>query len=59
MVSGKLSPGKLPPVRVRVWFRISVRIRVEGQFSSLAIFLEPFLMGNFSDGLIIRFTIRQ
>ena len=30
-----------PPVRVRVWFRISVRIRAGGQFSSGAIFLEP------------------
>ena len=30
-----------PPVRVRVWFRISVRIRAGGQFSSRAIFLEP------------------
>ena len=30
-----------PPVRVRVWFRVSVRIRVGGQFSSGAIVLEP------------------
>ena len=27
----------------RVWFRISVRIRAGGQFSSEAIFLEPFV----------------
>ena len=33
--------GKLPPFRVRVWFRISVRIRTDGQFSSGANFLEP------------------
>ena len=25
--------GKLPPVRVRVWFKIKVRIRVGGEFS--------------------------
>ena len=30
-----------PLVRVRVWFRVSVRIRVWGQFSSGAIALEP------------------
>ena len=37
------SPGKLPPlpVRVRVWFRISVRIRAGGLFSLGTIFLEP------------------
>ena len=41
-MSGKLPPRKIgPPVRVRVWFRISVRIRAGGQFSSGAIFLEP------------------
>ena len=34
--------GKLPPVRVRVWFRISVRIRAGGKFSSEAIFLDSF-----------------
>ena len=33
-----------PPVRVRVWFRISVRIRAGGQFSSGVIFLEPFYL---------------
>ena len=27
--------GKLPPVRVRVLFRVSVKIRVWGQFSSM------------------------
>ena len=31
----------MPPVRVRVWFRVSVRIRVGGQLSSGAIVLEP------------------
>ena len=32
-VSGKLPPWKfVPPVRVRVWFRISVRIRAGGSF---------------------------
>ena len=31
-----------PSVRVRVWFRISVRIRAGRQFSSGSIFLEPF-----------------
>ena len=31
----------MPPVRVRVWFRVSVRIKVGGQFSSGAIVLEP------------------
>ena len=29
-----------PPVRIRVWFRISVKTRVKGQFSSGAIVLE-------------------
>ena len=35
--------GKLLPVRVSVWFRVSVKIRVGGgsQFSSGAIVLEP------------------
>ena len=38
----KWCPENCPPVRVRVWFRISVRIRAgRGQFSSGAIFLEP------------------
>ena len=37
------------PVRVRVWFRISVRIRAGGQFSSGAIYLEPsFLVDMFN-----------
>ena len=35
------SRGKLPPGQVKVWFRISVRIRAGGQFSLGAIFLEP------------------
>ena len=41
----KIAPEEnCPLVRVRVWFRISVRIRAgEGQFSSGAIFLEPLL----------------
>ena len=30
-----------PLVRVRIWFRISVRIKAGEQFSSRAIFLEP------------------
>ena len=30
-----------PLVRVRIWFRIRVTIRVEGQFSLWAIALEP------------------
>ena len=34
------------PIRVRVWIRISVRIRAGGQFSSGAIFLEPFFAGR-------------
>ena len=42
-LSGKLPSRKnCPPVRVRVWFRISIRIRAGGQLSSGAIFLEPF-----------------
>ena len=38
--------GKLPPVGVSVWVRIRVRIRVEGQFSSGAIALEPDIHVN-------------
>ena len=39
----KIAPEEnCPPVRVRVWFRIRVRIRAGGQFSSGAFFLEPF-----------------
>ena len=38
----KIAPKEnCPPVRVRVWFRISVRIKAGEQFSSGAIFLEP------------------
>ena len=46
-MSGKLPPGKIappppiPPLRVRVWFRIRVRIRVGEQFSAVKIVLEP------------------
>ena len=36
--------GKLPPVRVRVWFTISVRISAGGQLSSGGIFLEPLII---------------
>ena len=36
--------GKLTLVRVRVWFRIIVRIRAVGQFSSGAILLEPLIL---------------
>ena len=34
-----------PPVRIRVWFRVSVKIRfgAGGQFSSGAIVLEPIM----------------
>ena len=32
----------LPPVRVRVWFRVSIKIRVGEQFSSREVVLEPF-----------------
>ena len=38
-------PENFPPreiVRVSVWFRISVRIRAGGQFSSEVFFLEPW-----------------
>ena len=35
-------PDNCPPVRVRVWFRVSVELRVAGQFSSGAIVLEPY-----------------
>ena len=49
MVSGQFPPKKIAPspVRVTVWFRVMVRIRVGGggrggvQFSSGAIVLEP------------------
>ena len=30
-----------PPVRVRVWFRVNVRIKVGGKFSLGAIVLKP------------------
>ena len=45
-------PDNGPPVGVRVWFRVSVRIRVGGEFSSGAYVLEPFfLMGIFLNHL--------
>ena len=31
-----------PPFRVRVWFRVSVRIKIGRQFSSRALVLESF-----------------
>ena len=34
------------PARVRIWFRVRIRIRVEGQFSSGEIVLEPFQVNN-------------
>ena len=38
----KIAPEEnCSPVRVRVWFRVSVRIRVGGNFLQGAIFLEP------------------
>ena len=33
-------------VRVGIWFRVRIRVRVEGQFSSGAIVLEPFQVNN-------------
>ena len=30
-----------PPIKVRIWFRVSLRINVGRQFSSEAIVLEP------------------
>ena len=42
VASGKLPTRKIAPVRLKIWFRISVRIRAGGQFSSGEIFLEPF-----------------
>ena len=43
--AGKIAPEEnCSPVRVRVWFRISVRTRAGGQFSSGAIFLELFML---------------
>ena len=38
---------QLPPSRLRFWFRISVRNRVGGQFSSEEIVLEPTLTLDF------------
>ena len=38
--------GKLPPVSVSVWFRVSVKIKVGGQFSSGTIVLEPYYMNT-------------
>ena len=35
-------PENCPSVRVRFWFRVSVKIRVGGQFSSGTIELELF-----------------
>ena len=48
MVLGRLPPRKIaPPVRVSVWFRISVRIRAGGgQFSMGAVFLEPISIAD-------------
>ena len=44
----KIAPEEnCPPVRVRVWFRISVRISAGGQFYAGAIFLEPFSMSPY------------
>ena len=42
--------GKMAPVRVRVWFRISVKIRVGGggQFSLRAIVLELLPLATFA-----------
>ena len=43
----KITPEEnCPPVRVTAWIRISVRIRAGWQFSSGAIFLEPFFAGR-------------
>ena len=57
-MSGKLPRRKIgPPVRLRVWFRISVRIRAGGQFSSEAIFLEPFSQGCYLKMLFQRKTL--
>ena len=40
-VSGQLSPRKIaPPVRVRVWISVRVRVRAGGQFSLGVIVLE-------------------
>ena len=43
-------PENCPPIRVRVWFRVGVRIRLGGQFSSGAIVLEP---KNFKNGVVL------
>ena len=40
-VSVHWCPENCPAVRVRFWFKINVRIRAGGQFSSGVIFLEP------------------
>ena len=51
-----------PPVRVRVWFTTSLRIRAGGggggQFSSEAIFLDPFkqLVQHFNDKISCTFS---
>ena len=37
---GNFSRGKFPLVRVKIWFRVSVKTSIWGQFSSGAIFLE-------------------
>ena len=37
------SEENCPPVRVRVWVKVRVSFRVEGEFSSGAIVLEPFV----------------
>ena len=43
-------------VRVRVWFRVSVKIRVRGQFSSGAIVLEPIGKCHRNISVLINFS---
>ena len=54
-------PGQLPPrkiahqFKVRVWFRLSVRIKVRGQFPPRASCLEPIMrMKNVNNFQIAR-----
>ena len=57
LVSGKLPPRKIAlPSQVRVWFTISVRIRAGGQFSSEAVFLEPWDYIDVHNSLRITFA---
>ena len=59
VVSGQLPPRKIPPIRVRVWCSVSVKIRVRGDnFPRGGIVPKPFQIYSTKSVFLLIYTLK-